>query len=69
MEDALGGAQGKTINIGARNDPYGTGLADTFSKAWEEKGGRVGERVIYDPDQPSYNSEASRSPAAIPTPT
>jgi ABC-type branched-subunit amino acid transport system substrate-binding protein len=58
MEDALGGAQGKTINIGARNDPYGTGLSDTFSKAWQEKGGRIGERVIYEPDQPSYNTEA-----------
>jgi branched-chain amino acid transport system substrate-binding protein len=58
MEEALGGAQGKTVNIGARNDPYGTGLAGTFGKAWEDKGGRIGERVIYDPEQPSYNSEA-----------
>jgi branched-chain amino acid transport system substrate-binding protein len=58
MEDALGGAQGKKVNIGARNDAYGTGLADTFSKAWEGKGGTIGERVIYDPEQPSYNSEA-----------
>ena len=58
MEDALGGAQGKTVNIGARNDPYGTGLSDTFSKSWEAKGGLIGERVIYDPDQPSYNTEA-----------
>jgi ABC-type branched-subunit amino acid transport system substrate-binding protein len=58
MEEALGGAQGKTVNIGARNDPYGTGLAEAFGKAWEEKGGQIGERVIYDPEQPSYNSEA-----------
>ena len=58
VEEALGGAQGKTINIGAPNDPYGTGLADTFSEPWEAKGGQVGERVIYDPEQPSYNTEA-----------
>ena len=58
VEEALGGAQGKTVNIGARSDPYGTGLADAFSTAWEGKGGRVGERVIYDPEQPSYNTEA-----------
>jgi branched-chain amino acid transport system substrate-binding protein len=58
IEDALGGAQGKTINVGARNDAYGTGLAETFSKAWQEKGGQIGERVVYDPEQPSYNSEA-----------
>ena len=60
VEDSLGGAQGKTINIGARNDAYGTGLTDTFSKAWQAKGGQVGERVIYDPKQPSYNSEATK---------
>jgi branched-chain amino acid transport system substrate-binding protein len=60
VEDSLGGAQGKTINIAARNDAYGTGLADTFTKPWEAKGGNIGERVIYDPKQPSYNSEAAK---------
>jgi branched-chain amino acid transport system substrate-binding protein len=66
MEDALGGAQGKTVNIGARNDAYGTGLSDTFSKAWQAKGGRIGERVVYDPEQPSYNSEARQIVAGNP---
>jgi branched-chain amino acid transport system substrate-binding protein len=66
MEDALGGAQGKTVNIGARNDAYGTGLSDTFTAAWEEKGGRIGERVVYDPEQPSYNSEARQIAAGNP---
>jgi len=60
VEDSLGGAQGKVINIAARNDAYGTGLADTFTKPWQDKGGRIGERVIYDPEQPSYNSEAQK---------
>jgi ABC-type branched-subunit amino acid transport system substrate-binding protein len=60
VEESLGGAQGKTINIGARNDAYGTGLADTFTKPWKAKGGRIGKRVIYDPKQPSYNSEAQQ---------
>ena len=60
VEESLGGAQGKTINIAARNDAYGTGLADTFTKPWEEKGGQIGERVEYDPEQPSYNSEAQQ---------
>ena len=60
VEESLGGAQGKTVNIGARNDAYGTGLADTFTKPWEAKGGRIGKRVIYDPKQPSYNSEAQQ---------
>jgi ABC-type branched-subunit amino acid transport system substrate-binding protein len=56
----LGGAQGKTVNIGARNDAYGTGLAGTFEKAWKARGGSVGQKVIYDPKQPSYNSEAQK---------
>ena len=60
MEDALGGAQGKTVNIGARNDAYGTGLAETFGDAWKDLGGTVGQQVIYDPEQPSYDSEAEQ---------
>jgi branched-chain amino acid transport system substrate-binding protein len=69
MSQALGGASGKTVNIGARNDSYGTGLTETFSTAWEGLGGAIGQSVIYDPEQPSYNSEAqqitSGNPAAI----
>jgi branched-chain amino acid transport system substrate-binding protein len=60
MEEELGGAEGTTVNVGARNDAYGTGLADTFGAAWEEKGGTIGEEVIYDPEQPSYDSEAGQ---------
>jgi branched-chain amino acid transport system substrate-binding protein len=60
MNDELGGAKGKTVNIGNRNDSYGEGLGDAFSKAWEGLGGKVGQRVQYDPDQPSFNSEAER---------
>ena len=60
MDAALGGAQGKTVNIGARNDSYGTGLAGTFGDAWKDLGGTVGQEVIYDPEQPSYDSEAGQ---------
>lgn len=60
ISEDVGGAEGKTVNIGARNDAYGVGLADTFSEAWEGLGGTVGERVEYDPAQPSYNSEAQQ---------
>jgi ABC-type branched-subunit amino acid transport system substrate-binding protein len=62
----LGNAEGKTVNIGARNDSYGEGLAGTFSTAWEELGGTVGAEVIYDPEQPSYNSEAQEITAGNP---
>jgi ABC-type branched-subunit amino acid transport system substrate-binding protein len=62
----LGGAEGTTVNIGARNDAYGTGLADTFSAAWEEAGGSIGEEVIYDIDLPNYDSEADQITAGNP---
>jgi len=65
----LGGADGKTVNIGARNDAYGTGLVDTFSQAWEALGGTVGQSVVYDPEAASYDAEAQKivsgSPDAI----
>jgi branched-chain amino acid transport system substrate-binding protein len=60
VEKALKGAEGKTINIGDRNDAYGTGLADTFSAAWEDAGGTIGERVDYDVKLPNYDSEAEQ---------
>ena len=60
VQKALKGAEGKTVNIGARNDAYGTGLADTFSAAWEEAGGKVGERVDYDIKLPTYDTEAEQ---------
>jgi ABC-type branched-subunit amino acid transport system substrate-binding protein len=56
----LGNAEGATVNIGARNDAYGNGLTETFRTAWEDLGGTVGEEVIYDPEQPNYNSEAQQ---------
>ena len=60
MNKELGGAQGKTVNVGARNDFYGSGLADALAKEWQARGGKVGGKVIYDPEQPSYNSEAQK---------
>ena len=58
IDEDLGGADGKTVNIGARNDSYGTGLAKTFRDAWEGLGGTIGEEVIYDPEAATYDSEA-----------
>lgn len=60
IDQELGGLQGKTINIGARNDLYGTGFADSLEAELEERGATVAEKVIYDPEQPSYNSEAEQ---------
>jgi branched-chain amino acid transport system substrate-binding protein len=60
VEKALGQAEGATVNVGARNDAYGTGLADTFSAAWEAAGGQVGEEVVYDVKLPNYDTEAEQ---------
>ena len=60
MDEELGGAEGTTVNVGARNDAYGTGLVDSFSAAWEGLGGTIGEEVVYDPELPNYDSEAEQ---------
>ena len=60
IEESIGGAEGKTVNVGARDDSYGAGFVEFFVEAWEAKGGTIGEQVLYDPDQPSYNSEAQQ---------
>jgi ABC-type branched-subunit amino acid transport system substrate-binding protein len=60
VEKALGQAEGSTVNIGARNDAYGTGLADTFGAAWEAAGGQIGEEVVYDVKLPNYDTEAEQ---------
>ena len=65
----LGGAEGKTVNIGARNDSYGTGLAKTFSDAWEAQGGTIGQEVIYDPEAATYDSEAAKITSGNPDAT
>ncbi|HYH53564.1 MAG TPA: ABC transporter substrate-binding protein, partial [Solirubrobacterales bacterium] len=41
-----------------RNDLYGTGFADSLEAELEDRGATVAEKVVYDPEQPSYNSEA-----------
>jgi ABC-type branched-subunit amino acid transport system substrate-binding protein len=60
IAEELNGAQGKTINIGARNDSYGESFVDALTSGFEELGGTVGEAVLYDPEQPSFNSEAQQ---------
>lgn len=55
-----GGLKGKTINIGARNDLYGTGFSDSLQQELEGRGAKVAENVVYDTEQPTYNSEAQQ---------
>jgi hypothetical protein len=66
IERDLGGARGRAINIGARRDSYGAGHMDVVAKAWEGKGGSVGERVAYGPGQRSSDSDARKLTAGRP---
>jgi ABC-type branched-subunit amino acid transport system substrate-binding protein len=53
-------ALGKTakINVGARNDAYGTNLSAVFKEAWLAGGGTIPKFVIYNHQQPTLDSEA-----------
>jgi ABC-type branched-subunit amino acid transport system substrate-binding protein len=55
----LDGAEGVTVNMGARDDAYGTGIAERFRIAWQDKGGTIGQEVLYDPERSEYESEAN----------
>lgn len=59
VEQELGGTD-FTVSLAARNDAYGQGFIEQFQRNWEERGGRVSGPVLYDPEQPSYNSEAAQ---------
>jgi ABC-type branched-subunit amino acid transport system substrate-binding protein len=51
---------GKMVNIGARNDAYGQGLATEFTKAYTALGGKVGLTVQWDPKQATFDTEAQK---------
>lgn len=53
-------AFGKTakINVGARNDAYGTNLSAVFKEAWLAGGGTIPKFVIYNHQQPTLDGEA-----------
>lgn len=44
----------------AFNNASGIGIAEGFKKAWELKGHKVIEAVVYEPNQPSYRSELQK---------
>lgn len=50
----------------AFNNASGIGNTEGFRKAWEAKGGKVFESVVYEPNQTSYRSELQKVLAANP---
>ena len=59
VEDELKGTD-KKIAVAARNDAYGQGLANSFRRAWEAKGGEVSGPVLYDPAEDDFKADAER---------
>jgi ABC-type branched-subunit amino acid transport system substrate-binding protein len=53
--DAFG--KGATINVGARNDAFGTALKKLFVSEFTKLGGKVGVDISWNPDQANFDSE------------
>jgi ABC-type branched-subunit amino acid transport system substrate-binding protein len=49
-----------TINVGTRNDAYGTALAGVFEQSWQDGGGTIGESVQWNPEAATFDSEAQQ---------
>jgi ABC-type branched-subunit amino acid transport system substrate-binding protein len=52
--------KGATINVGARNDAFGTALEQLFVAQWKALGGKVGTDISWNPDQPTFDTEAGQ---------
>ena len=53
--DAFG--KGATVNVGARNDAFGTALKALFVAQYTKLGGKVGVNIAWNPDQANFDSE------------
>jgi ABC-type branched-subunit amino acid transport system substrate-binding protein len=56
----------QTAGILALQDPYGEGLAEDFTEAYESSGGEVVETVIYDPQAQTFDAEVQQIVSADP---
>jgi branched-chain amino acid transport system substrate-binding protein len=56
----------KRVALMANNNGSSIGIVNSFEKAWAAKGGKVMEKVVYEPNQASYRAELSRVMAAKP---
>jgi len=56
--DAFG--KGAKLNVGARNDAFGTALKQLFVAQYEKLGGTIGVNISWNPTQPNFDSEAGQ---------
>src|SRR3954451_16726142 len=61
--------KGATVNVGARNDAFGTALLALFKAEYAKRGGKIGESVSGNPTQATVDTEAGKlvqgSPAGV----
>ncbi|MGH3102518.1 MAG: ABC transporter substrate-binding protein [Gaiellaceae bacterium] len=62
LVDAVADAFGEnaTVNVGARNDAFGTALKQLFEQGWKERGGAVGASVTWNPEGATFDTEAQQ---------
>ena len=51
---------GAKINIGSRNDAFGTALKQLFVDQYTKLGGKIGVDESWNPDQPTFDTEAQK---------
>jgi branched-chain amino acid transport system substrate-binding protein len=52
--------KGATVNVGARNDAFGTALRQLFVAQYRKLGGKVGVNIGWNPAQPNFDTEAGK---------
>src|ERR671918_1308546 len=62
LVDAVADAFGSdaTINVGARNDAFGTALKQLFEDGWRDQGGTIGASVTWNPEAATFDTEAGQ---------
>jgi ABC-type branched-subunit amino acid transport system substrate-binding protein len=48
------------VNVGARNDAFGTALKQLFVTEYQKLGGKIGVNISWNPDQATFDSEAQQ---------
>ena len=56
--DAFG--KGAKLNVGARNDAFGTALKQLFVTEYERLGGKIGVNISWNPTQATFDTEAGQ---------
>ena len=52
--------KGAVVNVGARNDAFGTALEQLFEAQYKKLGGKIGKNVSWNPTQPNFDTEAQQ---------